>query len=127
MGAVKRAALIVNPPAGTGKNRAIADEIESLLSTAGIKSSISIVRRGENVANLAREALREGFETVVACGGDGTVSAVASAVVGTSAALGIIPVGTLNHFAKDLHIPLDVEDAAQVISRGKIEKVDVGE
>ena len=86
-----------------------------------------MVGPGENPADLARDAVRQGFETVVACGGDGTVSAVASAVIGTAAALGVIPVGTLNHFAKDLHIPLDVEAATQVISRGRIEKVDAGE
>lgn len=127
MVAIKSAALIVNPHSGRAWNRATPDEIGSLLSSAGIKSSIALVRRGESAAVLARDAVRQGFETIVACGGDGTVSAVASAVTGTEAALGIIPGGTLNHFAKDLHIPLDMEAAAQVISRGKIEKVDAGE
>lgn len=127
MVAIKSAALIVNPHSGTARHRASPDEIGSLLSTAGIKSSIAIVRRGESAAALAHDAMRQGFETVVACGGDGTVSAVASALTGSEAALGIIPVGTLNHFAKDLQIPLDMEAAAQVISRGRIEKVDAGE
>jgi diacylglycerol kinase family enzyme len=69
----------------------------------------------------------QGFETVVACGGDGTVSAVASALVGTEAALGVLPFGTLNHFAKDLHIPLHIDEAVRVVARRKVEHVDVGE
>jgi diacylglycerol kinase family enzyme len=64
---------------------------------------------------------------VVAGGGDGTINAVASQVVGTDKALGILPLGTLNHFAKDLKIPQDLEAAARNIVEGRIMKVDVGE
>ena len=64
---------------------------------------------------------------LVAAGGDGTVSAVADVVRGTGTALGVIPVGTLNHFAKDLGIPLDPADAARVIAAGRRVRVDVGE
>ncbi len=62
----------------------------------------------------------------VAAGGDGTVNAVASAIAGTSTALGVIPLGTLNHFAKDLDIPMDVEKAIDVIAAGRTVSVDVG-
>src|ERR1051325_343249 len=60
-------------------------------------------------------------------GGDGTVSAVADVLRGTDTALGVIPVGTMNHFAKDLGIPLDAGEAAQVIGTGRCIRVDVGE
>src|SRR4030095_8006816 len=60
-------------------------------------------------------------------GVDATVSAVAGVVRGTGTALGILPFGTLNHFAKDLHIPLDPADAARVIAACKRMSVDVGE
>jgi diacylglycerol kinase family enzyme len=64
---------------------------------------------------------------IVAAGGDGTVSAVASTVAGTGVALGVLPLGTLNHFAKDIGMPLDIDAAAQVIVAGRTMVVDVGE
>ena len=64
---------------------------------------------------------------LVAAGGDGTVSAVADVVRGSGTALGVIPAGTLNHFAKDLGIPLDPAGAARVIAAGRRVGVDVGE
>ncbi|HUP29845.1 MAG TPA: diacylglycerol kinase family protein, partial [Usitatibacter sp.] len=60
-------------------------------------------------------------------GGDGTLSSVASLVVGSETALGVLPLGTLNHFAKDLGMPLDLADAVAVLARGKQSEVDVGE
>ena len=64
---------------------------------------------------------------IVAGGGDGTVSAVASAIAGTDASLGILPFGTLNHFAKDVGVPLDLDDAIRAIAGGRTVRVDVGE
>lgn len=64
---------------------------------------------------------------VVAGGGDGTISAVASGVAGTDACLGVLPVGTLNHFARDLSIPLDLSRAAEVVATGLTTEVDVAE
>jgi diacylglycerol kinase family enzyme len=64
---------------------------------------------------------------VVAAGGDGTVSTVAGALAGTQTALGIVPLGTLNHFARDLEIPLDAGEAAKAIVAGRMKAIDVGE
>jgi diacylglycerol kinase family enzyme len=64
---------------------------------------------------------------IVAAGGDGTISAVARAVAGTGVPLGILPLGTLNHFARDLGIPADIEGAADVLATGHAVRVDVGE
>jgi diacylglycerol kinase family enzyme len=63
----------------------------------------------------------------VAAGGDGTISAVASTLLDSEAVLGVLPMGTLNHFAKDLQIPFDIEDAACVLANGAVAKIDVGE
>jgi len=67
------------------------------------------------------------FDAVVAAGGDGTVSAVAAALVGTSTPLGILPLGTLNLLAKDLKIPFHLKEAARTIAEGKVHEIDVGE
>ena len=69
----------------------------------------------------------DGHTVVVAGGGDGTINAVAAALIDTDAALGVLPLGTLNHFAKDLRIPLDAAGAAAVIAGGASERIDVGE
>jgi diacylglycerol kinase family enzyme len=71
--------------------------------------------------------LEDGADVLVAAGGDGTVSAIASCVHGTQAAMGVLPMGTLNHFARDLGIPAEVEDAIATIAAGKRIAVDMGE
>src|SRR5262249_2923094 len=63
---------------------------------------------------------------IVAGGGDGTIGTVAAAVAGTETALGVLPLGTLNHFAKDLGIPLDTAAAIHTLFTGRIAQVDVG-
>jgi diacylglycerol kinase family enzyme len=75
---------------------------------------------------IVRDAVANAEDTVVAAGGDGTVSSVAAALAGTSRSLGVLPVGTLNHFAKDLHIPLDLELAVKTIVARRVVRVDVG-
>jgi diacylglycerol kinase family enzyme len=72
-------------------------------------------------------AVEEGCETLVAGGGDGTINTAASILVGRDTSLGVLPLGTLNHFAKDLGIPLELEAAAQVVLDGNLCRVDVGE
>lgn len=62
----------------------------------------------------------------VAAGGDGTINHVAQSLVGTNGILGVIPFGTLNHFARDLKIPLDIDEALQVAVEGETVQVDVG-
>jgi YegS/Rv2252/BmrU family lipid kinase len=82
---------------------------------------------GHDIAAVAREAAESSERIVVAAGGDGTVSAVAAALAGTDKVLGVLPVGTLNHFAKDLGIPINLEAAVRTIKEGKVAAVDVGE
>ena len=72
-----------------------------------VKSSRSASGRGKDVADAARSAAEAGEAAVVAAGGDGTISAVSSALAGSDIPLGVLPLGTLNHFAKDLGLPLD--------------------
>jgi diacylglycerol kinase family enzyme len=76
---------------------------------------------------MAKSAALGDSQTIVAGGGDGTISAVAAELVDTDKTLGVLPLGTLNHFAKDLNISLDLEEATQTIIDGHIVKVDVGE
>jgi diacylglycerol kinase family enzyme len=117
--------VILNGKAGA--RSADAEALSALLSDAGIQTRINTFARGEEIRKLARRALRERPPILVAAGGDGTVSAVADVVRGSGTALGVIPVGTRNHFARDLGIPLDPAEAARVIAAGRRVGVDVGE
>jgi diacylglycerol kinase family enzyme len=81
----------------------------------------------DKLEQAAREAIDEGFDCIVAGGGDGSVSTVAGALAGSDATLGVLPMGTLNHFARDLKLPAALDQAAGVITAGKTRRVDVGE
>src|SRR3954469_22997747 len=103
----------------------------ALIEKLGAEHSVAVrviaFGKGSDLTALSKEAVENGATIVAAGGGDGTISAVASALVGTDVALGVLPLGTLNHFAKDLGIPLKLEDAIQALFRGDTVKVDVAE
>ena len=102
------------------------EEIEGLLRQAGLDTHIREVREGREIPAAAREALAAKPEAVVAGGGDGTVSAVASVLAGQAVPLGVLPLGTLNHFAKDLRIPMDLKQAIAIIAARQTKLIDVG-
>ena len=93
----------------------------------GAQAHVIVTRKGDDISSLAARAARENRLPVVAGGGDGTVNAVAGTLVGSDAALGVLPMGTLNHFAKDVGIPQNLEAAVRNIFTGQVTNVDVGE
>ena len=102
--------------------------IDELFVKHGIKAEIREPSDSGSITALAQDAVRQNYDTLVAGGGDGTVNAVASALVGNSSIkLGILPMGTFNHFARDLGIPTDMEKAVEIIVAGHVKPVDVGE
>ncbi|HEX3558034.1 MAG TPA: diacylglycerol kinase family protein [Pyrinomonadaceae bacterium] len=119
--------VIFNASAGVNK----ADEVERAVASAfdacGVEARVHLAREGAEVERLVRRALSNGARAIVAGGGDGTVSAVASLLAGTEKPLGVLPLGTLNHFAKDLGVPLDIVQAARSVCEGRVVCVDVGE
>jgi YegS/Rv2252/BmrU family lipid kinase len=123
----KRVPVILNENAGLGHAARTYDEIRRLFARHGIEADIRAARGGRALELRIREALESHPDLLVAAGGDGTVSAVASLLAGSGAALGILPMGTLNHFARDLGVPLELDRAVEVIASGKPVPVDVGE
>jgi diacylglycerol kinase family enzyme len=104
----------------------IADKVAGALAKAGIAAEIELIHGGD--CSVRCRALAErGDALVIVGGGDGTVSAAASALIGTETALGILPLGTLNHFARDLGLPANLDEAAKAIAAGKERRVDVAE
>jgi diacylglycerol kinase family enzyme len=120
--------VILNRAAGTSaKTAGIEAEVQDQFAIAGLRAEIRHPDERRDLSAVAREAASSGEDVIAAGGGDGTISAVAGALAGTGKTLGVLPLGTLNHFAKDLGIPLDLPSAVQTIARGRTAEVDVGE
>ena len=117
--------MLLNPAAvGAGKPSTKAD-IAELFLAAGCEAQITMLQEGQDLADAARTAGARA-SIVVAGGGDGTVSGVAAGLIGTPTVLGVLPLGALNHFAKDLGIPLDLEKAVGTIAARRVGSIDVG-
>ena len=119
-------AVILNPASGSG-TAATADGITELFAARGVAAAITLLGDGVSVPDVVHQAITAGAPAVVAAGGDGTVSAVAAALIGSDVPLGVLPVGTLNHFAKDLGLPLELEEAAEIVQDRNVRVVDAGE
>lgn len=119
--------MIINASAGCGYASDWAQQLEASFAGVGLDADITLAASGEEMIATAQAAVERGAPIVVAGGGDGTINAVASVVVGSGVHFGVLPLGTLNHFAKDLHIPLELEAAIANVATGRPVKVDVGE
>jgi diacylglycerol kinase family enzyme len=104
----------------------IAGKVADALADAGLDAEIELVGGGD-CAIRCRSIAERGDALLIVGGGDGTVGSAASALVGTETLLGILPLGTLNHFARDLDIPTDLGDAAKLIAQRPERRVDVAE
>lgn len=120
-------AVVLNASSGNGTAPKVAERLEEIFAEAGLEARITLAKGGTEINAAMRRAVEGGCETLVVGGGDGTINSGASAVVGRAIPLAVLPLGTLNHFAKDLGIPLDLEEAAKVVLEGVVCKVDVGE
>ena len=105
----------------------VAEKLAPIFAANGIDAKILAVDPGELGRHCEAAAEAADVDALVAAGGDGTIGTAAAAVAGTDMPLGVIPLGTLNHFAKDAGIPLDLEAAVAVIAGGRTRQVDVAE
>jgi YegS/Rv2252/BmrU family lipid kinase len=101
-------------------------KVAAALKTVGIDAKIELIDGGD--CEVRAKAIAErGDPLLVVGGGDGTIGAAASALVGSTTMLGILPLGTLNHFARDLGLPADLGQAATLLAAGEDRRVDVAE
>jgi diacylglycerol kinase (ATP) len=125
---MRKAILLYNPLSGRSRGRRSAD-IEATLAvlrSAGVEASAAPTRAASDATDQTRQAIAEGFDTVFACGGDGTVHDVLQGLVGTHAALAVIPLGTANSLAHDLRLPLSPAEAARAALTAKPRRIAVG-
>ena len=119
--------VILNADSGNTDKQEAHQLLADTFAAHGIKVQMMLAKSGAELVELAQRAVASDCQIIVAGGGDGTINAVATALVGTDKTLGVLPLGTLNHFAKDLGIPLDLAAAVRTIIAGRTGQVDVGE
>ena len=118
-------AVVLNVSAGKASAESHNEhQLRELFAATGLQPDIVVLQPGQSPVEIARQ-MSAHAAVVVAAGGDGTVSGVAAGVLDSPAVLGVLPLGTLNHFAKDLGIPLAVPEAVAVVAAGHIDQVDV--
>lgn len=119
--------VIINASGGSF----VAGETEQLLAdlfaASGIEVNLRLARSGDQIELFAKAAVDSDAEVVLAGGGDGTISSVAGVVAASGKTFGVLPLGTLNNFSKDLNIPQDIAEAIRVIAEGKTAEIDLAE
>jgi len=121
-----RICVLMNAGSGKGDAAQQRDRIEGAFADAGARAEIRKLGKGSDIENMAKTAVADGFDVIVAAGGDGTIAGIAGALCGSGAAMGIIPLGTFNYFARSLDIPQDEAEAAKLIISGVPRAVRVG-
>ena len=118
--------FLINPKSGVGGKRSVPRLVRTLVDKSKFNVTIRQTRYVAHACELTLEAVKRGVDIVVAVGGDGTVNEVARSLVGSKAALGIVPCGSGNGLARHLGIPLDVKRAIEFINTAEITAVDYG-
>lgn len=118
--------FIVNPISGKGKHNINLDFIHQFFDKEQYKIEVVYSKHKKHAVELAQLAVSQNPDVIVACGGDGTINEVASALVGTSIPLGIIPVGSGNGLASNLQISRNIQKAFQTLKGLKPSNIDVG-
>src|SRR4051794_17062244 len=122
-----RVSVLINRGGGAAAaDSEIAEKVAAALVGAGLTGDVELVDGGECEVRC-RAVAERGDPLLIVGGGDGTIAAAASALVGTNTLLGILPLGTLNHFARDLEIPTVLDEAAKLIAARTERRVDVAE
>jgi len=124
---MRKAALLYNPDSGGSKQRL--RELQSaiaVLRDGGVEADLVPTESPHHAVEETRSAINLGCDTIFACGGDGTIHNIVQVLANTFTALGVLPIGTANALAHDLHIPLNVVAAAKVSLRSKLRRVALG-
>ncbi len=119
--------VVVNAAGGSFSDDGTEDELRAAFDERGLKYNLRLARSGAEIERFAREAADSDSRIIVGGGGDGTISTVAAEASRTGKVLGVLPLGTLNNFSKDLGIPQEIDEAVEVISQGLTRAIDLAE
>lgn len=122
----QRALLIINPISGTGKKKGLSEKVTERLGREDIEVETAWTESAGHATELARRAVADGYDLVIAAGGDGTINETAVALCNSPVKLGILPCGSGNGLARHLSIPIYLHGALEVIARGQSAAVDYG-
>jgi diacylglycerol kinase (ATP) len=128
---VSKATVILNPTAGRGAGERLRSRILELLRSYDLDFELATTSAPGHAVALARDAVAEGQRAIVAVGGDGTAHEVLNGLVQATdgvdgCVLGVLPIGTGNDFAVGAGLPLDLQEACQVVARGQTRALDIG-
>ncbi len=118
---------ILNVGSGSQRQHEIGEIVTHVFAENNINIDVQLAHRPADIPRFTRAAVESGRSMVLAGGGDGTISTVASVLSGTETLLGVLPCGTFNYFARLLGIPLDTEAAVRACIDGEIKRVPLGE
>lgn len=118
--------FILNPIAGGGKARELEEMIREEMMERGLDYSLKLTQAPNDATRLAEEGVREGYDLIVAVGGDGTLNEIAKAILGRDVSLGMLPGGTGNDMARTLDLSLDPKEALDNILDHQKKTIDVG-
>jgi diacylglycerol kinase family enzyme len=121
------AVVILNSRSGNCSKLDIPSQLKSMAAILGVSCDIVCAQTPSQVISAAQQAARSSVDLVIAAGGDGTINAVASELVGTGKRLGLLPLGTFNYFAREMGVPTDLELAFRTCFEGEARSVTVGE
>lgn len=128
LGKMRRVVFFVNPMlALRGRRVAAVERCAEMLREEGCAAEIRETRSGSAAGKQAREAVENGFDTVFACGGDGTLFQILQGIAGSNAALGVIPLGTGNVLARNLRLPRDPMAAMQAQWKAEAAEIPLGD
>ena len=116
---------VINPRSGKGRAEGLRETALSLAKQRGDEVEIRIVAAPGDGTRFAQEAKESGFDRIISIGGDGTLNAVASGIVGSPLQLGIVPMGSGNGYARSLKLPQDPVKALEVAFSGNARQLDV--
>src|SRR5690349_13855098 len=120
--------LIANPGAGKVlESPKLIEQVTQYLLDSGVNVDVALAHPAEAVVPIAKRAVKNGYSTVIAMGGDGTISAVIRGIAGSEARLGIIPAGTENDIAVSLGIPEDIQKACALIASDQTRQLDLAQ
>jgi lipid kinase, YegS/Rv2252/BmrU family len=122
----KKIYVIINPVSGSKSKKNIPEKVTKRIDPYEYDVHIFMTGYEGHATLLAKEAVRNGVDCVVAVGGDGTINEIAKVLVNTDVILGIIPSGSGNGLARDLHIPMSREKAIEILKEGHAIKIDYG-